>query len=105
VAQLYLGFEAGTGDHSVVHHYQVPAFESLGGRTLSRCLTDALAATGIAMAEPVGMRLPVLRETKMPAVLSTIAPVRPAVDAATSIAQAVVCSLESWLRLCTLAVD
>jgi N-acetylmuramoyl-L-alanine amidase len=104
VAQLYLGFEAGTGDRSVVHHYQVPTFESLGGRTLSRCLTDALAA-GIAMDEPVGMRLPVLRETKMPAVLCTIAPVRPAVDAATAIAQAVVSSLESWLRLCTLAVD
>lgn len=105
VAQLYLGFEAGTGDRSVVHHYQVPTFESLGGRTLSRCLTDALADAGIAMDEPVGMRLPVLRETKMPAVLSTIAPVRPAVDAATAIAQAVVSSLESWLRLCTLAVD
>lgn len=105
LAQVYLGFEAGTGTESVVHHYQVPTFESVGGSTLSRCLTDAVRATGLPIAEPVGMRLPVLRETKMPAVLCAMAPVRVAVDAAATIAQAVVCALESWLTLCTLAVD
>lgn len=105
VAQLYLGFEAGAGRESVVHHYQVPTFESVGGRTLSRCLTDALRAGGLPIGEPVGMRLPVLRETKMPAVLCSTAPVRPAVDAAGVIAQAVGEALEAWLTLCALAVD
>ncbi|MEX0847176.1 MAG: peptidoglycan-binding protein [Ilumatobacteraceae bacterium] len=105
VAQLYIGFEAGTGDESVIHHYQVPSFESIGGRTLSHCLTAALRAGGVSVAEPAGMRLPVLRETKMPAVVCAMSPVRPAVDAADAIAVAVVWSLERWLDLCTLAVD
>jgi N-acetylmuramoyl-L-alanine amidase len=105
VAQLYLGFEAGPGTRSVVHHYQVPTFESVGGRTLSRCLTDAMRAGGLPVDEPVGMRLPVLRETRMPAVLCAIAPVRLAVDAAGAIALAVACAIETWLALCTLAGD
>ena len=42
------------------------------------------------------MRLPVLRETRMPAVLCTLGPVRAVVDAAELIAQAVVGALPTW---------
>ncbi len=103
-AHVYVGFEPTTGDRSVVHFYRVPAFESLGGRTLARCLSDELAATDLVVDEPSGMRLPVLRETKMPAVLCSVAPVRTAVDSATQIADALVSAIEMWIELCTLPV-
>jgi N-acetylmuramoyl-L-alanine amidase len=100
-AHLYLGFEASRGEETVVHYYRVPTFESVGGRTLAACLTDELRGTGLPLAEPCGMRLPVLRETKMPAVLVTLAPVRTAVDAAPDVSARVVRAVRQWMTLCT----
>lgn len=102
-AHAYLGFEASTGDTSVVHYYRVPTFESLGGRTMATCLTTELAACrGLMIAEPAGMRLPVLRETRMPAVLCSLAPVRMAVDASPEISTAVFRALQRWTTECSL---
>jgi N-acetylmuramoyl-L-alanine amidase len=42
------------------------------------------------------MRLPVLRETRMPAVLCSLGPVRAAVDATDSVTEAVVAALTAW---------
>lgn len=102
-AHLYLGFEAAGGDQTVVHFYRVPTFESVGGRTLAECLTDELRGCDLTVDDACGMRLPVLRETKMPAVLCSVAPVRTAVDAAPAIGRAVVHAVESWMHLCTLS--
>jgi hypothetical protein len=44
----------------------------------------------------------VLRETKMPAVLCSLAPIRTAVDAAPAIGQAVGRALQTWMRVWTL---
>ena len=44
-----------------------------------------------------GMRLPVLRETRMPAVLVTIGPVRVATDATPQLATAVLRALDLWI--------
>ena len=44
----------------------------------------------------LGMRLPVLRETRMPAVICTIGPVRAVVDSTERIAEAVVERLTTW---------
>ena len=104
LAQVYLGFEATRGDATTVHFYRVPTFESVGGSTLASCLTDELRSCGLRMASPCGMRLPVLRETRMPAVLCSVAPVRPAVDAAHDISLAVLRAMNAWTDLCTLAV-
>lgn len=101
VANVYLGFEATHGDETTVHFYKVPTFESVGGRTLAACLTDQLRDCGLSVADPCGMRLPVLRETRMPAVLCSMAPVRHAVDAAPEISLAVLRGLASWMTLCT----
>ncbi|MBI5087415.1 MAG: peptidoglycan-binding protein [Actinobacteria bacterium] len=101
-AHLYVGLEGGLDQHSTAHFYQVPTFESVGGRTLATCLTLELRSTGLTVAEPVGMRLPVLRETRMPAVLLTVAPIRAAVDAAHELGTAGLRAIESWMRVCTL---
>jgi N-acetylmuramoyl-L-alanine amidase len=102
-AHVYLGLEGGLDQCSTAHFYRVPAFESVGGRTLAACLTHELRTAGLTVTEPAGMRLPVLRETRMPAVLLTVAPVRTAVDAAHELGAAGLRALESWMRVCTLS--
>jgi N-acetylmuramoyl-L-alanine amidase len=42
------------------------------------------------------MRLAVLRETRMPAVLCSLGPVRAAVDATDAVTEAVVTALTAW---------
>ena len=101
VAHLYLGFEASRAPASVVHFYRVPSFESVGGKSLAGCLTTELRACGLPVSDPCGMRLPVLRETRMPAVLVTLGPVRAAVDAATELSEHVVRAVRSWMALCS----
>jgi N-acetylmuramoyl-L-alanine amidase len=102
-AHLYLGLEGRLDQSSMVHFYQVPTFESVGGRTLAVCMTVELTSIGMPMSQPVGMRLPVLRETKMPAVLVSVSPVRTAVDAAHEIGAAAMRAVEAWMRVCTLS--
>jgi N-acetylmuramoyl-L-alanine amidase len=105
-ADVYIGVEAGTQDRCVVHYYRVPAFESLGGRALAACVAAAMAPLHeLATGEPCGMRLPVLRETKMPAVLCTVAPVRRAVDLAPQVASAIAQALEVWTTQPALTVS
>ena len=100
-AHLYLGFEASRADETTVHFYKVPTFESVGGKGLATCLAEELVGSGLVVAPPCGMRLPILRETKMPAVLVTVAPVRSAVDAAAEVSVRVVRSVRQWMNLCT----
>jgi N-acetylmuramoyl-L-alanine amidase len=102
-ADVYLGFEAQPEPGGTIAYYAVPTFESAGGRSLAlhlshaltgdRAVTSFVGPEGIAV---VGLRLPILRETRMPAVLVTIGPVRPAVDAASTIATAVITALLGW---------
>lgn len=101
-AHLYIGLEGRLDHVSAVHFYQVPTFESVGGRTLAVCLSAELTRVGLAMVPPIGMRLPVLRETKMPAVLVSVSPVRAAVDAAHDVGAATVRAVEAWMKVCTL---
>ena len=52
------------------------------------------------MTDPSACGLPVLRETKMPAVLLSVAPVRTAVDAAHDLGAATMRAVEAWMRQC-----
>lgn len=99
-ADLYVGFEASRADATVVHFYKVPTFESVGGRSLAAALTHELRACGLPTDEPCGMRLSVLRETRMPAVLVTLAPVRVAVDASPDVSARVVEAVRTWMTDC-----
>lgn len=97
-AHLYLGFDGSTGSACVAHFYRVPAFESVGGRTLAEALTREWKVHGMPVDEPYGVRLPVLRETRMPAVLCSMAPLRLVADQAPSLATAVTRALQAWMR-------
>ena len=95
-ADLYVGFEARAEGASRICYYAVPTFESVGGRSLAERLVSGLA--GISGIDPclAGMRLQVLRETKMPAVLASFGSVRHTVDQAHDVARAARVAIEQW---------
>ncbi len=98
-AHVYVGFEATADAGSSVLYYAVPQFESTGGRLLAAAISrhcgDALPG------EPPlvrGMRLPVLRETRMPAVLVTLGDLQQALDQLADLIDAVVAALAEWAQ-------
>jgi len=96
-AHVYVGFQGHTEAAAIAHFYQVPAFESVGGRTLAELIAHEMQSVpGFAPAVS-GMRLPVLRETRMPAVLVTVGPVRAATDATAQLATSVLRALDLWI--------
>ena len=96
-AHAYIGFEGHSQPSAVAHYYQVPTFESAGGRELAELIAEKLASIQGLSPAVSGMRLPVLRETRMPAVLLTVGPVRLATDATPDIATAVLQALDLWI--------
>jgi N-acetylmuramoyl-L-alanine amidase len=98
-ADVYLGIEASASPGAMIAYYAVPAFESVGGRSLAEQIAAQLGVIGIGRdATVVGMRLPVLRETRMPAVLCSLGPVREVVDHSPGLAAALLEAIVAWLR-------
>jgi N-acetylmuramoyl-L-alanine amidase len=98
-AHVYVGFEATVEGGSSVHYYAVPQFESTGGRLLASAIAEECAARIDGFEPEVrGMRLPVLRETRMPAVLVALGDVPRVVDHVPYLVTAVVAALESWAQ-------
>ena len=95
-ADLYIGFDARPDACSLVSYFAVPSFESVGGRSLASHIVDRLRP--VLECDPVldGMRLPVLRETRMPAVLCSVGPVRSVVDRADRVTDAVTRAVCDW---------
>ena len=95
-ATIYIGFEASSKMCADVSYFAVPSFESVGGRSLGSHLVREL--NGLLPITPTlrGMRLPVLRETRMPAVLCSVGPVRDVVDATGALTIAVVDAARKW---------
>jgi N-acetylmuramoyl-L-alanine amidase len=95
-ANAYVGFEALADAPSTVCYFAVPSFESVGGRSLATRITEELDPVLGRPPALQGMRLPVLRETRMPAVLCALGPVRDVVDATDAISAAIVAAIGSW---------
>jgi N-acetylmuramoyl-L-alanine amidase len=76
----------------------VTSFESVEGRALAERIADLLAGDPPGRSPQVsGVRLPVLRETRMPAVLCVLGPARRVHDRAVHEAATVVHALDAWL--------
>ncbi len=100
-ADVYLGFESHIEPTATVQFYRVPTYESAGGRSLAELIVDRLGKVDDVIPEVRGMRLPMLRETRMPAVQCIFGPVRTAIDAGPDIATAVIQALEQWVSRST----
>jgi N-acetylmuramoyl-L-alanine amidase len=98
-ADLYLGLEAHADPVCTLAYYAVPTFVSAGGHHLAHLVEHVFPdVPEVPGAHAIGMRLPVLRETRMPAVLCQLGPVRSVVDHGELIAAAVAEAIASWVR-------
>jgi N-acetylmuramoyl-L-alanine amidase len=80
-----------------VAYYAREDFESIGGRRLAEMIASALAGGPAApQGPPRGMRLRILRETRMPAVQLEIGPPSVAVEHAPSLVRAVAEAVARW---------
>lgn len=97
-ADVYVGFESNELDDCVIYFYEVPTFHSVGGKALAErivaTMQDRLPELTV---RAQGVRHPVLRETRMPAVLCSLGPQRIVRLKVSGIANAMVSSLRDWL--------
>lgn len=84
-------------DRPACAYYARAGYESAAGRRLATLTGVAVAgALGVAPDGPIGMRLPVLRETRMPAVVVHLAPVALVVERTPMVATALAGALAAW---------
>ncbi len=96
-ATVYLGFESHVDAAARVAYYATHGFQSAGGHALAAHLVGALATLS-SLPHPMaaGMRLTVLRETRMTAVVCAVGPVQRVIDGAAELSEAVVAAVEAW---------
>lgn len=95
-ALVYLGFEAATDPLAHVTFYSTAGFTSPGGQVLAHQLAEHLGPWTAQIPTIEGRRLPILRETKMTAVLVQLGPVQQVNDDAAALTDAVVAALAAW---------
>lgn len=97
-AELYVGLRLRAEPVGQVAYYATQGFESVGGRRLAELVAPSLKT--ILNLEPVvrGMRLPVLRETRMPAVLCDLGPAHEVAQQAPALAAALAEAVTRWVE-------
>lgn len=74
-ADVYVGCEMSSDEGCTIFYYEVPTFVSVGGRNLARRIAAAISSRVPELSvRTQGVRHPVLRETRMTAVLCSMAP-------------------------------
>ncbi len=99
-AEVYLCLRLDpTGERCTSSYYAGFRYTSPGGRKLAE-LIQATVPTALALADggAHGMSLPVLRETRMPAVICEVGPASVVVEHAPLLAQAIADALVAWVR-------
>lgn len=98
-SEVFIGLRIDNGPHRcATAYYAGYHYTSPGGSLLAELLQHLLPGLlGLADGGSHGMSLPVLRETRMPAVVCEISPATVVVEQATAIARAVVDALGSWV--------
>ena len=96
-AEMYLGLRIENNSRCRVAYFETDGFRSEGGLRLAHRCASALTDTGLEVSPVQGMRLPILRGTRMPAVLCSLAPPVDVVQATAEIAEALVDAVGSWI--------
>jgi N-acetylmuramoyl-L-alanine amidase len=96
--EVYLGFRLDPArSRCTAAYYSGFQYESAGGRRLAELVQDATArALGVSAHGATGMSLPVLRETRMPAVICEMGPATVVVQHVRELGEAVVEALSAW---------
>ena len=96
-ATAYVVFEPSDHPGVMLHYYRVPAFESARGRALAGELRTTLATAMHTDVTVTGMRLPVLRETRMPAVHVLVGPTNDLLERLAEVGAATVQAISQWI--------
>lgn len=96
-AAAYLGFTLADTPTCVASYYATSGFESSGGRRLAELLTEGFARIeGVHPLPPEGRWIPILRETRMPAVVSSLGPAALVIERTSAFAEATHEALSRW---------
>jgi N-acetylmuramoyl-L-alanine amidase len=96
-AEAFIGLAVVDGPDHRVAYYRTEAFESVGGQRLAASVLAALPAGVLGGEGRVeGMRLAVLRETRMPAVVCELGPAPQVVEHTGQLARAVANGIRRW---------
>lgn len=96
-ADVYLGLRLILHEGIRAAFFRTAGFESAGGRRLAELVARELVHSLGTPAEPAtGMRLPVLRETRMPAVLCEAGPPRLIVERGAELARGLAAAIGTW---------
>ena len=97
-AEVYLGLESAGPTGGMLAYYAAGGFESFGGRHLADQLQRELGMVLTSGPELCvdGMRLPILRATRMPAVLCRLGPTEDVVRQNAAVAEAMCRAVETW---------
>lgn len=96
-AAVFVGIAVRDDPGTAASYYGREGFESVGGRRLAEMVLDALGDGVLAPDGPArGMRLQLLRETRMPAVLIEVGPPAVAVEHAPSFVDALGRAIARW---------
>lgn len=97
-AELYVGLENSTESGTTIYFYEVPTFVSVGGRNLAKRIAAAISDRVPELPVQVqGLRNPVLRETRMPAVLCSMAPAEIVSLKTSALSAAISDAIDAWL--------
>jgi N-acetylmuramoyl-L-alanine amidase len=97
-AQVFVGLCARAEPGARLSYYRTEGFESAGGRHLAEVVCGALEE--VPLPQPIqiqGMRIPVLRETRMPALWCEVGPTSFVVEHAGAVAEAIAVAITSWV--------
>ena len=99
-AQLYVGLRlVATGEQTRVAFYAQRNWESVGGHRLADLIQETVeqGTVPILMPDVLGMRLPVLRETRMPAVSCELGPADQVVPVTAELTRAIADAVVAWM--------
>jgi len=96
-ADAYIGCEVSSNDGCIVYFYEVPTFVSVGGRNLALRVAAAISSRVPELSvRTIGIRHPVLRETRMPAILCSMGPIEMVALTTSSLALAISDAFDAW---------
>ena len=97
-AQIFVGLCTRTEPGARLSYYRTEGFESVGGRHLADVVAGQLSEVPLPRPiEILGMRIPVLRETRMPALWCDIGPTTFVVEHAAAVAEAIAVAIAAWV--------
>lgn len=93
-ADVFLGLTTVSEGPCQMSFYSTTGFESIGGRRLAEIITSLVP---LEVAECRGMRIPILRETRMPAVMCHMGPADQVVSRGPEISSALLAAVIRWV--------